>query len=129
MKFDKLYNKYINLICKKFYLLSIIYLFLHLLFIYIDVNISHFIFIFKLENLNYIELIFYVILNFLCIFISQYIISKILIKNIFLIIFTLIFIIPLYLSIILLFLDVITFDILFIYDNKNIIINYIFNYI
>ena len=129
MKFDKLYSKYINLICKKFYLLSIIYLFLHLLFMYIDVNISHFIFIFKLEHFNYIELIFYVILNFLCIFISQYIISKILIKNIFLIIFTLIFIIPLYLSIILLFLDVITFDILFIYDNKNIIIDYIFNYI
>ena len=129
MKFDKLYDKYINLICKKFYLLSIIYLFLHLLFMYIDVNISHFIFIFKLENFNYIELIFYVILNFLCVFISQYIISKILIKNIFLIIFTLIFIIPLYLSIILLFIDVITFDILFIYDNKNIIIDYIFNYI
>lgn len=128
MKFDKLYNIYINLICKKFYLLGIIYLILHLLFIYIDVNISHFIFIFKLENFNIIEISFYIILNFLCVFISQYIISKILIKNIFLIVFTLIFIIPLYLSIILLFLDVITFDIYWVYDNKNIIISYIFKY-
>ena len=128
MKFDKLYRIYINLICKKFYLLAIIYLFLHLLFIYINVNISNFIFIFKLENFNIIELCFYFILNFLCIFISQYIISKILIKSIFFIVFTLIFIIPLYLSIILLFLDVIIFDLYYLYDNKNIIVSYILSY-
>ena len=129
MKFNKLYNIYINLICKKFYLIAIIYLFLHLFFLYIDIELSHFIFIFKLENFNYIELTFYIILNFLCIFITQLIISKILIKYNFFVPFTLIFIIPLCISILYFFLDIIIFDILFIYDNKNIIIDYIFNYI
>ena len=129
MNLNKLYSIYINFICKKFYLIAIIYLFLHLFFLYIDIELSHFIFIFKLENFNYIELTFYIILNFLCIFITQLIISKILTKYNFFVPFTLIFIIPLCISILYFFLDIIIFDILFIYDNKNIIIDYIFNYI
>ena len=129
MNFNKLYSIYINLICKKFYLIAIIYLFLHLFFLYIDIELSHFIFIFKLENFNYIELTFYIILNFLCIFITQLIISKILTKYNFFVPFTLIFIIPLCISILYFFLDIIIFDILFIYDNKNIIIDYILKYI
>ena len=129
MNFDKIYKIYINQICKKFYLIAIIYLFLHLFFLYIDIELSHFIFIFKLENFNAIELIFFVIINLLCVFTSQFIISKIFLNNEYFVILSIIFIIPLYLSILYLFFDIIYFVIIFILDNRFIIFDYIFNYI
>jgi hypothetical protein len=129
MNLNKLYNIYINFICKKFYLIAIIYLFLHLFFLYINIELSHFIFIFKLEKFNYIELTFYIILNFLCIFITQLIISKILLKYNFFVPFTLIFIIPLCISILYFYLDIIYFDLYYVYENRNIIVSYILKYI
>lgn len=124
MKIDKLYSKYINLICKKFYLIAIIYLLLHLIFVYFSIEVSHFIFIFKLEKYNIIEISLFFIINLLCVIITQKIINKILIKNIFLVIFTLIFIIPLYISFIYILIDGLNY--LFI-TYKDYIIDYIFN--
>ena len=129
MKFNKLYSIYINLICKKFYLIAIIYLFLHLFFLYIDIELSHFIFIFNLEKFNVIELLIFIILNLLCVFITQLIISKILLKYNFFVPFTLIFIIPLYISLLYFFLDIIYFDLCYAYENRNIIVSYILKYI
>ena len=129
MKLNKLYSIYINLICKKFYLIAIIYLFLHLFFLYIDIELSHFIFIFNLEKFNVIELLIFIILNLLCVFITQLIISKILLKYNFFVPFTLIFIIPLYISLLYFFLDIIYFDLCYAYENRNIIISYILKYI
>lgn len=124
MKIDKLYNKYINLICKKFYLIAIIYLLLHLIFVYFSIEVSHFIFIFKLEKYNIIEISLFFIINLLCVIITQKIINKILIKNIFLVVFTLIIIIPLYISFIYILIDGLNY--LFI-TYKDYIIDYILN--
>ena len=124
MKIDKLYSKYINLICKKFYLIAIIYLLLHLIFVYFSIEVSHFIFIFKLEKYNIIEISLFFIINLLCVIITQKIINKILIKNIFLVVFTLIVIIPLYISFIYILIDGLNY--LFI-TYKDYIIDYIIN--
>ena len=129
MNLNKLYSIYINLICKKFYLIAIIYLFLHLFFLYINIELSHFIFIFNLEKFNVIELLIFIILNLLCVFITQLIISKILLKYNFFVPFTLIFIIPLYISLLYFFLDIIYFDLCYAYENRNIIVSYILKYI
>ena len=129
MNLNKLYSIYINFICKKFYLIAIIYLFLHLFFLYINIELSHFIFIFNLEKFNVIELLIFIILNSLCVFITQLIISKILLKYNFFVPFTLIFIIPLYISLLYFFLDIIYFDLCYAYENRNIIVSYILKYI
>ena len=125
MKFDKLYKKYKSLICKNFYLIAIIYLFLHLITLYFNIELSHFIFIFKLEKFNYIELIIYICINLLCIYITQKIINKILIKNPIFIYLCLIFIIPLYISFIIMGYDIILLILYHIYDNKDSIISLI----
>ena len=129
MNLNKLYSIYINFICKKFYLIAIIYLFLHLFFLYINIELSHFIFIFNLEKFNVIELLIFIILNLLCVFITQLIILKILLKYNFFVPFTLIFIIPLYISLLYFFLDIIYFDLCYVYENRNIIVSYILKYI
>ena len=124
MNIDKLYKKYINLICKKFYLIAIIYLILHLIFVYFSIDVSHFIFIFKLEKYNLIEISLFFIINLLCVIITQKIINKILIKNIFLVPFTLMVIIPLYISFIYILID----GLYYLYDiYKNNLIDYIYN--
>lgn len=128
MKIDKLYNKYINLICKKFYLFGLIYLLLHILLVHFNIATSHFLFIFQIEIINLIEIIIFLIVNLICIFLTQHIISKILIKNPFFVIFTLIFIIPLFISYLYILYDVIIYGINLIYDNRNFIMTYFFEY-
>ena len=131
MKFKKLYNKYINLVCKKFYLLSLIYLVLHLICLYSNIHVSHFLFFFRIEKINLIESIFFLIINFICIFLTQFIISKILIKNVFFVLFTLIFTIPLFISFIFMICDVILFTANYIWytiEIKDITMSYILKY-
>ena len=128
MKFDKLYNKYVNLICKKFYLLALIYLVLHLICLYSNIHLSHFLFFFSIEKINLIEVSLFLIINLICIFLTQFIISKILIKNIFFVVFTLMFIIPLFISYLYIIYDVIVYIIILIYDNRTFIMAYILQY-
>lgn len=128
MKTDKLYNKYINVICKKFYLFSLIYLLLHILLVHFNITTSNFLFIFQIEVINLIEIILFLIVNLFCVFLTQYIISKILIKNPFFIIFTLIFIIPLFISYLYIIYDIIVYNIILIYDNRSFIMSYISQY-
>ena len=125
MKFKKLYNKYINLVCKKFYLLSLIYLVLHLICLYSNIHVSHFLFFFRIEKINLIEVSLFLIINLICIFLTQFIISKILIKNVFFVVFTLMFIIPLFISYLYIIYDVIVYIIFLIYDNRSFIMSYI----
>ena len=128
MKFEKLYNKYVNLICKKFYLLSLIYLVLHLICLYSNIHLSHFLFFFSIEKINLIEVSLFLIINLICIFLTQFIISKILIKNVFFVVFTLMFIIPLFISYLYIIYDVIVYIIILIYDNRSFIMSYISQY-
>lgn len=128
MKIDKIYNKYINVICKKFYLFGLIYLLLHILLIHFNITTSNFLFVFQIEIINLIEIILFLIVNFICVFLTQYIISKILIKNPFFVIFTLIFIIPLFISYLYIIYDIIVYSIILIYDNRNFIMSYISQY-
>ena len=128
MKIDKLYNKYINVICKKFYLFGLIYLLLHILLVHFNITTSNFLFIFQIEVINLIEIILFLIVNLICVFLTQYIISKILIKNPFFVIFTLIFIIPLFISYLYIIYDIIVYSIILIYDNRNFIMSYISQY-
>ena len=128
MKIDKLYNKYINMICKKFYLFGLIYLLLHILLVHFNITTSNFLFIFQIEVINLIEIILFLIVNLICVFLTQYIISKILIKNPFFVIFTLIFIIPLFISYLYIIYDIIVYSIILIYDNRNFIMSYISQY-
>lgn len=128
MKIDKLYNKYINVICKKFYLFGLIYLLLHILLVHFSITTSNFLFIFQIEVINLIEIILFLIVNLICVFLTQYIISKILIKNPFFVIFTLIFIIPLFISYLYIIYDIIVYSIILIYDNRNFIMSYISQY-
>lgn len=128
MKFDKLYSKYINLICKKFYLLGLLYLFIHIFFVYLNINSTHFLFIFQLEKIDLIEIILFLIINLICIFSTQFIISKILIKNSLFIIISLIFIIPLIISYLYIFYDILIYIGYLIFDDREIIISYILQY-
>ena len=131
MKFDKLYNKYVNLICKKFYLLALIYLVLHLICLYSNIHLSHFLFFFSIEKINLIEVSLFLIINLICIFLTQFIISKILIKNVFFVLFTLIFTIPLFISFIFMICDVILFTANYIWytiEIKDITMSYILKY-
>ena len=128
MKIDKIYNKYINVICKKFYLFGLIYLLLHILLVHFNITTSNFLFVFQIEVINLIEIILFLIVNLICVFLTQYIISKILIKNPFFIIFTLIFIIPLFISYLYIIYDIIVYSIILIYDNRNFIMSYISQY-
>ena len=128
MKIDKIYNKYINVICKKFYLFGLIYLLLHILLVHFNITTSNFLFIFQIEVINLIEIILFLIVNLICVFLTQYIISKILIKNPFFVIFTLIFIIPLFISYLYIIYDIIVYSIILIYDNRNFIMSYISQY-
>ena len=131
MKFEKLYNKYVNLICKKFYLLSLIYLVLHLICLYSNIHLSHFLFFFSIEKINLIEVSLFLIINLICIFLTQFIISKILIKNVFFVLFTLIFTIPLFISFIFMICDVILFTANYIWytiEIKDITMSYILKY-
>ena len=128
MKIDKIYNKYINVICKKFYLFGLIYLLLHILLVHFNITTSNFLFVFQIEVINLIEIILFLIVNLICVFLTQYIISKILIKNPFFVIFTLIFIIPLFISYLYIIYDIIVYSIILIYDNRNFIMSYISQY-
>ena len=131
MKFDKLYNKYVNLICKKFYLLALIYLVLHLICLYSNIHLSHFLFFFSIEKINLIEVSLFLIINLICIFLSQFIISKILIKNVFFVVFSLIFTIPLFISFIFMIYEVIFFTANYMWYTiqiKDITMSYILKY-
>lgn len=129
MKINKLNWIYKNIICKKYYLLAFIYLFLIFSLVYFNINVSYFLFLFILENINTLELSLFFILNSLFIIFYQYILNKFLIKSRYLYILTCFFTIPLCYAYTILFKDILFYLYCLIIDNHSIITSYILKFI
>ena len=111
MNYNKLYQKYINIICRKYYIFGFLYLLLNIICVYYNIKINNYLYIFELEVFNIIEISLYLILNFIIIFFIQLFINKICLKYDYLSLISLIFTLQLFILYCKMFLDIIIFGI------------------
>ena len=80
---NKLKRIHEDYLCKKYYLLSLTYLFIYFSYIYFNIEVSYFIFLFSLEKIIISEMLLFFILNGTLIIIYHKVINNWLIKSYF----------------------------------------------